>query len=210
MDYATGFGAEFREVSGRVRDGEPTRVVRASRTYPTDRDDLWDALTNAERIPRWFTPISGDLRLGGRYRLEGNASGTITRCDAPEALDMTWEFGGNVSWVTVRLSPEPDGTLLTLEHEMPMDEGGEAHWAQYGPCATGVGWDLGFLGLGLHIESGETSAGEAGLAWMASDDGKHFMVESSGAWGEAHIAAGEDPETARAMAERTAAFYTGA
>ena len=30
-------------------------------------DDVWDACTNPERIPRWFLPVSGDLRLGGRY-----------------------------------------------------------------------------------------------------------------------------------------------
>ena len=27
-------------------------------------------------FPRWFLPISGELRLGGRYQLTGNAGGT--------------------------------------------------------------------------------------------------------------------------------------
>ena len=44
---------------------------------------------------------------------------------------------------------------------------------------------------------------------MASDAGKRFMRDSAEAWGKADIAAGEDPEIARGMAERTAAFYTG-
>ena len=127
MDYNSAFGAEFREVDGRLRDGKPTRVVRATRTYPTEQADLWDALTNGDRIPRWFLPVSGDLRPGGRYQLEGNAGGTIIRCDPPSALDVTWEFAGNVSWVIVRLLSEADGTLLTLEHEMPKDEEAEAH-----------------------------------------------------------------------------------
>ena len=147
MDYSTAFGARFREVSGRMRDGTPTRVVHASRIYPTDQADLWDALTNRDRIPRWFLPISGDLRLGGRYQLEGNAGGTITRCDVPEALDVTWEFAGNTSWVIVRLSSEADGTLLTWEHEMLKDEAGEAHcsiwtwcdWGGLGPVLPGTG-----------------------------------------------------------------------
>ena len=43
------------------------------RTYETTIVDLWDAITSAERIPRRFLPISGDLRLGGRYQLEGHA-----------------------------------------------------------------------------------------------------------------------------------------
>ena len=140
MDDMNAFGAEFREVGGRMRDGKPTRVVRASRKYPSDQADLWDALTNGDRIPRWFLPISGDLRPGGRYQLDGNAGGTIERCDAPEALDVTWEFERNVSWVFVRLSYEADRSFLTLEHEMLKDEEGEAHWAQYGP---GAGTDSG-------------------------------------------------------------------
>ena len=210
MDYNSAFGVEFREVDGRLRDGKPTRVVRATRTYPTEQADLWDALTNGDRIPRWFLPVSGDLRPGGRYQLEGNAGGTIIRCDPPSALDVTWEFAGNVSWVIVRLLSEADGTLLTLEHEMPKDEEAEAHWAQYGPGATGVGWDGSFLGLGLHIGSGGDAVDrEAYAVWAASDAGKRFMTGSAEAWASAHIAAGEDPLTARSMAERTAAFYTG-
>ncbi|MEM7635602.1 MAG: SRPBCC domain-containing protein [Pseudomonadota bacterium] len=84
------FGADFREVDERTRMGNPVRVVRAERVYMTGQTDLWDALTNIERIRRWFSPVSGELHLGGRYQIEGNAGGTITRCDEPEALDVTW------------------------------------------------------------------------------------------------------------------------
>ncbi len=102
MDYSHALGTEFREVRDVEHEGKPARAVEGARVYSTETDDLWDALTNAERIPRWFLPIRGDLRLGGRYHLEGNAEGTITRCDPPEALDITWEFAGSVSWVNVR------------------------------------------------------------------------------------------------------------
>lgn len=210
MDDRNALGAELRDVSEGLRDGAPTRMVRASRSYPSEMADLWDALTKAERIPRWFLPVSGDLRLGGRYQLEGNAGGTVTRCDPPESLEVTWEFDGNVSWVMVRLSPEAESTRLTLAHEMATDEASEAHWVQYGPGATGVGWDLAFLGLGLHIESGgEAVDREAVAEWMASDAGKRFMRDSAEAWGEAHVAAGENLQVARDMAGRTAAAYTG-
>ena len=47
-------------------------------------------------------------------------------------------------------------------------------------------------------------------AWTQSDDGKAFMRASGEAWAEAHIASGEAPDDARAMAGRTIAFYTGA
>src|SRR5688572_8060279 len=119
VDLSRVIGAEFREVQEREREGQPVHVVVAVRTYSTDPQDLWDALTNKERIPRWFAPVDGDLRLGGRYQVQGNASGAITRCDPPEAFDLTWEFGGGVSWVNVRLAPEDGRTRLTLEHIAP-------------------------------------------------------------------------------------------
>ena len=83
-------GAVTRKVSSREHEGKLARVVVATRTYDTSADDLWDALTSAERLPRWFLPVSGDLRLGGRYQLEGNAGGTITRCEPPRSLALTW------------------------------------------------------------------------------------------------------------------------
>ena len=101
--FAKYLGVEFRQYLEREHDGKPARVVVATRTYDTDADDLWDALTSPERIPRWFLPVEGDLKLGGRYQLKGNAGGTITRCEPPQALDVTWEFGGGMSWVTLRL-----------------------------------------------------------------------------------------------------------
>ncbi len=210
MDYGNALGAEFRGVRELEHEGKPARAVEGSRLYSTEADDLWDALTNPERIPRWFLPISGELELGGRYHLEGNAEGTITRCDPPEALDVTWEFAGNVSWVSVRVAPDNDGTRLTLVHTMLKDEASEAHWKTYGPGAAGVGWDLSFLGLGMYLASGgEAIDPAASEAWLTSDAGKAFVRACAQAWGQAHAAAGEDTEVAEAMAARTASFYAG-
>jgi uncharacterized protein YndB with AHSA1/START domain len=201
--------AEFRRFENREHEGKPARVVIGTRVYDTDPDDLWDALTNRERLPRWFLPIEGDLRPGGRYQLKGNAGGTITRCDPPRALDVTWEFGGGMSWVTVRLAPEGRGTLLTLEHIVLASDTDE-HWAKFGPGAVGIGWDLSFRGLAQHVEAGGAVLDHAAAhAWMASEEGKAFMRASGDAWADAHVAGGEDAHTARAMAARTIAFYTG-
>ena len=125
-----------------------------------------DALTNPERIPRWFLPVSGDLRLGGRYQLEGNAGGEITACDPPHHLALTWEFGGEVTSVDVRLAEEPGGgTRLRLEHAGHVDD---ERWAEFGPGAVGVGWDLGLLGLDQHrITGGSVEGG----TWMATPAG---------------------------------------
>lgn len=141
-----------RQVGTRALDAGQARTISISRTYASDIDDVWDACTNPERIRRWFLPISGELREGGRYALEGNASGTIQRCDPPHGFDATWEYGDEVSWIELRLTPEPDGrTRFRLEHIAHVDD---ERWAQFGPGAVGVGWDLGLMGLGRHLQSG--------------------------------------------------------
>lgn len=202
-------GAEYREVADRERDGKPVKVAVAARTYDTDVDDLWDALTNAERIPRWFSPVTGDLKLGGRYQVQGNAGGTILRCEPPRLIDITWEFNGGMSWVVLTLAPDGEGARLTLEHVFRAEDLDGEHWRTFGPAAVGVGWDLSFLGLGLHLATGGEKPPENDPAWMATEGAKTFMRDSADAWGEAHVASGEAPETARRMAAATAKFYTG-
>jgi uncharacterized protein YndB with AHSA1/START domain len=86
LDPVTTAGLVTREIRSGSRDGAPTKIAVARRTYPTDQADLWDALTNAERIPRWFLPVSGDLRVGGRYQVEGNAGGVVERCEEPDCF----------------------------------------------------------------------------------------------------------------------------
>ena len=79
-----------------------------------------------------------------------------------------------------------------------------------GPGATGVGWDLGFLALGLHLDSGsEAIQEEENNAWMASSEGKAFITNCARSWRDAHIDSGEDTAIAAAMAEETAGFYCG-
>jgi len=204
------FGAEFRRVENREHLGKPAIVGVATRVYDTTVEDLWEAITTPERLVRWFLPVEGDLRLGGRYQLEGNAGGTITRCEPPEALDLTWEFGGGTSWVNLRLAPDGRKARLTLEHIAHKGGIGEEHLEKYGPGATGVGWDLALHGLKLHFTSGGVAVDPAAFeAWTTSSEGKAFVRKCGEAWGEAYIASGANPEQARAQAERTIAFYTG-
>ncbi|GAA3067276.1 SRPBCC family protein [Streptosporangium carneum] len=197
-----------RTVGARVLDAGEARVATISRTYDATVEDVWDACTNPERIPRWFLPVSGDLRLHGRYQLEGNAGGVIESCDPPKGFTATWEFGGSVSWIEVRLAAEPDGTRFTLEHVSHVDE---EIWEQFGPGAVGVGWDLGLLGLTLHLSSGSPDTvvdPQEVAAWTTSEEGRLFVSLSSREWCEASIAAGTDEAAARAGEARTTAFYT--
>jgi len=198
-------GAVTREVGGREYEGKPAKVVVLAQTYQTTPDDLWEAVTSAERIPRWLLPITGDLKLGGRYQLVGNASGTILVCDRPRHLKVTWEYDGKTSWVEAAIESAPNGSSrLTVEHWAHADDS----WTQFGPGAAGVGWDLMVLGLALHLETGG-SVTEEGMKWLMSDEGKAFVRHSSDAWFQADLAGGENPEVAKAAAERTATAYGG-
>lgn len=206
VDVPRVVGAVVRSVESRMHEGHDAKVIVAARDYDTTIDDLWDALTNKERIPRWFLPVSGNLRLGGQYQLHGNASGTITKCEPPREIGMTWEYGGQVSWVEVRLKPvTAERTHFELTHIARPDK----HWDQFGPGAVGVGWDLGLMGLARHLATGASNDPKEGMAWVASADGKEFVRRSSDDWGRAAIAAGDDAATAKAAVAQTYSAYTG-
>lgn len=206
MDIAAHIGATTRVVEARTHEGKPAMAVLATRTYATTQDDLWDAITNPERLPRWFAAVEGDFKVGGRFQVKGNAGGTIKRCDRPKRLELTWEFGGDVSWVNVTLSPAGNGARLELEHIANPNE----HWKKFGPGAVGIGWELGLLGLALNIASGGKGRGDGfdEHAWGASDEGKAFMTQSGEGWIAADIAGGADKADATTRGRATIGFYT--
>jgi uncharacterized protein YndB with AHSA1/START domain len=205
IDVDHQINAVSRRVGTRVLEAGEARTVTLTQTYDADIEDVWDACTNVDRIPRWFLPISGDLHVGGRYQLEGNAGGTIQQCEPPNHFAATWEFGDSVSSIEVRLFSEPGGrTRFELEHTVAVDD----HWTEFGPGAVGVGWDLGLIGLSTHLSSGAAVDPSTMAGWSASDDGTRFMTQSSQGWCDASIAAGASRRDAEAAADRTAAAYT--
>ena len=112
-----------------------------------------------------------------------------------------------MSWIEVRLMARPEGgTQLVLEHIAYVDD---ERWAEFGPGAVGVGWDMGFVGLTVHLSSGRSLDPQEGMAWAASAEGRDFMTLASQRWCDASIAAGTDRADARAAADRTIAAYTG-
>jgi uncharacterized protein YndB with AHSA1/START domain len=199
-------GAIVREVKSVEREGRPAKAVVATATYETSLDDLWEAITSEARIKRWFMPVTGELKLGGRYQLVGNAAGTITACGAPRHFASTWEFGGQTSWIEVQLtSTKPGETTLELTHVAIVDD---AFWPTYGPGAVGVGWDLGLLGLQRHIESPEVALPpEQAAEWATSPEALQFYRIASTAWGKA--AAADGMVNAMEAAENTRKFYSG-
>lgn len=207
IDIAHHLGLMTRTVTALERNGAPAKAVIAGRRFATDADDLWDAITNPERIPRWFLPISGELRLGGRYQFEGNAGGAITTCEPPRALALTWEMGSEVSWVDVTLTPEGGGTRLELVHTAHVSA---ERWAKFGPGAVGVGWEGGFFGLAQYLEDPDGVIPPAErMAWMMSPEAKAMNATCARAWGEASVGVDLDAAAAAAAAERTRRFYCG-
>jgi len=198
-------GLVAREVRSGSRNGAATKIVIARRTYDATQTDLWDALTNPDRLPRWFLPVSGDLRVGGRYQLEGNAGGVVEHCTEPASFAVTWEYGGMLSWLQVTLIPAGERTTLQLAHEDLREAG---RWRQFGPGAVGIGWDLSLLGLGRHLETTATVNPEDAAAFVASPEGAELIREAAAGWADAATAAGDDPDSAQQAAARTVAFYT--
>ncbi|HZJ05746.1 MAG TPA: SRPBCC domain-containing protein [Nocardioidaceae bacterium] len=129
--------AVVRGLTTTERDGEEMRLLTAERSLPAEVEEVWDALTSPERVPRWFGgAVSDDLREGGRFQLEGNAGGEVLTCAPPRELSITWEYGGQISWVDVTLATVPGGTWLLLEHTAPVDPD---MWDRFGPGASASG-----------------------------------------------------------------------
>jgi uncharacterized protein YndB with AHSA1/START domain len=207
IDVDHQINAVKRTLGTRTIDTGEAHVITISQSYDTDQDDLWDAVTNIERIPRWFLPISGDLTVGGAYQLEGQAGGTILTCDPPKNFTATWEYGGNVSWIDVSVSSDgPDRARLVLEHITDVDD---EIWREFGPGGVGMGWDSMLLGLALHLATGESVDPSFGQLWLGTEDGRRFLALSGEQWYAANVALGVDRAAARALADRCLKAYLG-
>lgn len=214
MDVPAQIQAVDREVEVRDADGALAYAQTLGREYPSPIEEMWDAVTSVERIPRWFLPVTGDLREGGSYQLTGNAGGEIRSCTPPAggraSYTITWGMSGDPALVTLTLTAiDGERTRLELESVVAADALPPGMWEQYGPGATGVGFEQGLLGLSLHLTGDTSVTPETAEAWQVSDEGRDLARRATEAWAEAHIAAGGDAAQARAAAEATYRFYTG-
>ena len=147
IDILEHINAIHRHVS---RTGEDVSVL-LKRSYGASVEDGWDAVTDPERMRRWFMPITGELKVGGSFHLQGNAGGEILECEPPSRFKVT--FGGPTSLLEVRLTAGAgdETTELELEHTVPAEFAGSGAGALY----VGPGWDGALLGLALYL-AGET------------------------------------------------------
>jgi uncharacterized protein YndB with AHSA1/START domain len=191
--------ATHRDVSRRTVDGTEQIVVGLRRQYPADVEDVWDAVTDPDRLARWMLPVSGDLRVGGAFQLEGNVGGEILECERPTGLAVTW--GAPVSVVRLRLSAGAAGTELVLEHSVPVEFAGSGAGGLY----VGPGWDISVLGLALFLR-GDVVVDPA--AWESTPEVQRFSEAAITSWAET-IRAGRtatDDEVAAATEAARAQF----
>jgi uncharacterized protein YndB with AHSA1/START domain len=187
IDIAEQIGAISRLVEQRPSESGEIVTVTMERRYPAEVADVWQAITDPERMRRWFLPITGDLRQGGNFQLEGNASGDILTCEPPRHLVVT--FGAETSIVDVVLSGDAEETLLKLTHAVPIELAGTTAGALY----VGPGWDGALLGLALYLK-GEVS--DDPVAAANSPEAQDFNVKSIEEW----VSAIEASETSDAEA----------
>jgi uncharacterized protein YndB with AHSA1/START domain len=88
-------------------------------------DGVWVVLTEFKRLPGWYGNGALEGKVGGTVRLMGgHIRGTVTQWQRPLKLAYSWNvFGSNEdaspypeSYLTLELSPQGSGTLLTLTH----------------------------------------------------------------------------------------------
>lgn len=116
-------------------------AVRLERLLPATIDRVWLHLTDAGKRALWLAGGAFELRVGGRADLDfdhatlaGGAgppgrradkscafSGTITRCEPPHVLGMTWGGPQHASEVTFELAPRGDRTLIVITHRRLTD-----------------------------------------------------------------------------------------
>lgn len=117
--------SRYDGVLERTADGG---VIRFERHLAYDVRDVWDAITDPDRLADWWLPfdaeITVDLREGGEMVFAGTADGepvtmtcTILRLEPPVLLEHTHPApGSRMRW---ELEALDTGCILRLSHTVP-------------------------------------------------------------------------------------------
>ncbi|WP_312780743.1 SRPBCC family protein [Brevundimonas sp.] len=119
---------------GRATEIDGGYEIRFERRLRHAPERVWAALTTPQGLACWLAEAVIDPRPGGRMDLNFRQPATEKFPDTPEVRRQANEvlvfqpftrfehtFGGEDSVVSWRLSPDGDGTLLTLIHRMSRD-----------------------------------------------------------------------------------------
>src|SRR6266498_2756538 len=78
-------------IVGSLGSADGFGIVRMEDRFDTDIADVGSALTEPERLARWYGEIEGELRVGGAFRARLHASGwegtgRVEACEPPRRL----------------------------------------------------------------------------------------------------------------------------
>ena len=100
-------------------------MVRFDWPLAATPDKVWAALTDFTLLPGWYGNGTLDGTVGGTVQLMGShIRGIVTQWQPPRKLAYSWNVFGSSdesspypeSYLTLELSPQDSGTLLTLTH----------------------------------------------------------------------------------------------
>ena len=157
-------------ILGSLRSADGAGVVRIEDRYDTDIDDLWSAVTEPERLVRWWGRVDGDLRPGGEIRLfvesAGlDSTGRVEACEPPRRFRVT-SRESDESWAgsspdapppfdsvtEVTLTPDGDQTILVIEISgLPLEK----------IAFYGAGWQMHAENLAAYLAGQERGDEEA-------------------------------------------------
>jgi uncharacterized protein YndB with AHSA1/START domain len=113
-------------VLGSLGSADGFGTVRIEDRFDTDIDDVWSALTEPERLARWYGEIEGELRVGGAFRARLYASGwegtgSVEDCEPPRRFVVVSRGVDEANEVSteVRLTINGDQTARRREARPP-------------------------------------------------------------------------------------------
>ena len=153
--------------SWQLSSADGAGVVRIQDRYATDTDDLWSAITDPDRLGRWFGQVDGELSQGGEFRVQipdaGERTGRVETRERPQRLvvatretDGSYRRGQGVPpfdavW-DITLTADGDGTILVIEVKgMPRDK----------IAFYGAGWQIHAENLAAYLAGREPDDIEA-------------------------------------------------
>ncbi|MGN6444381.1 SRPBCC family protein [Amnibacterium sp.] len=132
-----------------VRPHRDAALVHVEDVYATSPEDLWSAITRPERLSRWIAEVTGDLAVGGAFRIRFTSSwegdGRVDECEPPHRLVVTTVAeDGSSTEIVATVTPEGDGARLVVEERgLPVDEapdhaaGWQVHLEDLGTALAG-------------------------------------------------------------------------
>ena len=82
---------------GEIRKKVDGLEVKFDRIYNFSREQVWDAITNPEKLAIWFTDVEMDFVEGGKIMIrfrdadKTESVGKIIRIKEPEVFEFSWE-----------------------------------------------------------------------------------------------------------------------